>query len=97
MGNSGIRRSDFLSNDDYARAVHEAGGPGPNERFVADGLGEHTRLLQAIHGVNRDDRQELFQAEFSSEITERPHIFVKMEGASPKRPLEGECAGNEAS
>jgi len=77
MGNSGIRRSDFLSNDDYARAVHEAGGPGPNERFVADGLGEHTRLLQAIHGVNRDDRQELFQAEFSSEITERPHIFVK--------------------
>ena len=77
MGNSGIRRSDFLSNDDYARAVHEAGGPGPNERFVADGLGEHTRLLQAIHGVNRDDRQELFQAEFSSEITERPHILVK--------------------
>ncbi|MCA1875925.1 hypothetical protein HW573_11390 [Agrobacterium genomosp. 3] len=77
MGNSGIRRSDFLSNDDYARAVHEAGGPGPNERFVADGLGEHTRLLQAIHGVNRDDRQELFQAELAREIGDRPHVFVK--------------------
>ncbi len=77
IGNSGIRRSDFLSNDDYARAVHEAGGPGVDEVFATDGLGPHTLLMQAIHGVNRDHRNEVFQAEFASEIADRPHIFLK--------------------
>ncbi|MGP2492564.1 hypothetical protein ACTDI4_13165 [Mesorhizobium sp. PUT5] len=77
MGNSGIRRSDFLSNDDYARAVHEAGGPGADEVCASDGFGPHTLLLQAIHGANLDDKYEIFQAEFASEVVDRPHVFVK--------------------
>ena len=82
-----IRRSDFLDAEDFARAVHEAGGWRSGQRRQSCGEGPYAGMLDAVWGVTDDS----FLKELEREQNQHPHIFVKKwSGRTRKRKTNGE-------
>ena len=67
-----VRRSDYLSNEDYQRACHEAG-----EIAHTAGGGYYGRLNESIWGRSSDKFADGVMAEAAFEQRNRPHVFVR--------------------
>jgi hypothetical protein len=73
-----IQRSDFADFESFARTLHEAGGPDPDERYSFPILtSPYAGLLVGIYGTSPDQLAESDRLVEADEQLRRPHVFVR--------------------
>lgn len=81
-----VRRAEFGADADYARTVHEGGGPQVGDRWCFSGSDYHSQVMAAVWGVTEQDFARAVEQEDKLAQASRPHVFVhKWEPGRKKR------------